>query len=333
MADTTVFQSATAATPPAGTVVSDEEVTTLNGSTVTAQKLQRLILALRTGDATAEDIDSDSRLPVADAVVAAALASILTSVDGLEGYTDAIEAKLDTLHADVDGLEGKDFATQTTAAAILAKLIAAPSTEAKQDTANTSLASILTSVDGLEALTALLATAAQIGEVQASPTANTVLARLKTLEGYLDGVEGLLTTIRDNADTLESNTTGLATQATLASILSDLQAKADLAETQPVSAAQAAGPSSATQAGTSVTVGTSSSTLVSANGARKLLVITNDHATQIVYLRLGASAAVANQGIRLNAAGGSVTIRGDEYTGEVRAIASGASTVVTLSEV
>lgn len=96
---------------------------------------------------------------------------------------------------------------------------------------------------------------------------------------------------------------------------------------------QGAGPSTATQAGTSVTVGTSSTTLVSANASRKLLVISNDHATNILYVRLGASAAVANQGIRLNAAGGSLTLRGDEYTGEVRAIASGASTVVTLSEV
>jgi hypothetical protein len=53
-----------------------------------------------------------------------------------------------------------DPATQTTLAAILAKLIAAPATEAKQDTGNTSLASIIT----------LLATQA----------------------GYLDGVETLL---------------------------------------------------------------------------------------------------------------------------------------------
>lgn len=36
-----------------------------------------------------------------------------------------------------------DFATQTTVAAILAKLIAAPATEAKQDTGNTALANIL----------------------------------------------------------------------------------------------------------------------------------------------------------------------------------------------
>lgn len=41
-----------------------------------------------------------------------------------------------------------DPATQTTLAAILAKLIAAPASEAKQDTGNTSLASIKTAVEG-----------------------------------------------------------------------------------------------------------------------------------------------------------------------------------------
>lgn len=58
-----------------------------------------------------------------------------------------------------------DFATQTTLAAILAKIITAPSTEVKQDALN-----------------------ALIGEVQASPTANTLLARLKSLEDKIDAI-------------------------------------------------------------------------------------------------------------------------------------------------
>ena len=62
-------------------------------------------------------------------------------------------------------IKSKDFATQTTAAAILAKLIAAPATEAKQD-----------------------ALAALIGEVDADPTANTLLARLKSLEDKIDAI-------------------------------------------------------------------------------------------------------------------------------------------------
>ena len=62
-------------------------------------------------------------------------------------------------------LNSKDFATETTLAAILAKIIEAPATEAKQ--------------------TAL---AALIGEVQAAPTANTLLARLKSLEDKIDAI-------------------------------------------------------------------------------------------------------------------------------------------------
>ncbi|HHV25556.1 MAG TPA: hypothetical protein GXX65_14050, partial [Methanosarcina sp.] len=62
-------------------------------------------------------------------------------------------------------IEGKDFATQTTLAQILAKLISAPATEAKQTALNT-----------------------LIGEVQAAPTANTLLARLKSLEDKIDAI-------------------------------------------------------------------------------------------------------------------------------------------------
>ena len=62
-------------------------------------------------------------------------------------------------------IKSKDFATQTTLAAILAKIISAPATEAKQD-----------------------ALAALIGEAQASPTANTLLARIKSLEDKIDAI-------------------------------------------------------------------------------------------------------------------------------------------------
>ena len=96
----------------------------------------------------------------------------------------------------LNDIKGKDFATQTTLEAILAKLIATPATEAKQDT-------LISHVDGMEsALASILAKlidapateakqdalAALIGEVQASPTANTLLARLKSLEDKIDAI-------------------------------------------------------------------------------------------------------------------------------------------------
>lgn len=79
-----------------------------------------------------------------------------------------------------------------------------------------------------------------------------------------------------------------------------------------------------------VSVGTSDTLLVAANPYRVELTITNDHATQIVWLAFGATAEVS-KGIRLNAAGGADNI--GAYTGAVRAIASGPATNVTFSEV
>src|SRR5689334_8050386 len=64
MADDVLLQSGTLATPPAGTRVSTEEVTTLNGVTVSAQALQRAILAVRTGNGTASDVTPAAPFPV-----------------------------------------------------------------------------------------------------------------------------------------------------------------------------------------------------------------------------------------------------------------------------
>lgn len=80
-----------------------------------------------------------------------------------------------------------------------------------------------------------------------------------------------------------------------------------------------------------VTVGTSTTSLVAANPQRVEITICNDHATQVLYLSLGTAAAVASTGIRVNGAGGSYTTRA--YTGAIQAIASGATTVVTITEI
>lgn len=77
-------------------------------------------------------------------------------------------------------------------------------------------------------------------------------------------------------------------------------------------------------------VGVASAQLVAANPDRVEITICNDHATNVVYLSLGGTAAVGS-GIRINAAGGSYTTAA--YTGAINAIASGATTTVTISEV
>lgn len=78
-----------------------------------------------------------------------------------------------------------------------------------------------------------------------------------------------------------------------------------------------------------VSIGTNSALVVDALGDRRTVVIGNDHATNVVYLSLGA-AAVAGEGIRLNPAGGTVIL--DNYSGPIYAIASDASTSVIYVE-
>jgi hypothetical protein len=104
----------------------------------------------------------------------------------------ATSAKQDIIITHIDGVEtalttlnSKDLATQTTLAQILAKIIDAPATEAKQTELN-----------------------ALIGEVQDVPTANTLLARLKNLETKVDAIiadgiklSGSIETVVDNPAT------------------------------------------------------------------------------------------------------------------------------------
>jgi hypothetical protein len=118
------------------------------------------------------------------------------------GVGDATAAKQDTGNTSLATIAGKDFATQTTLAALLAKVIAAPSTEAKQDS---------------------------------------IITLLTTLLGYTDGIESLLTTL---------NSKDFATQTTEAAILAKLiaapatEAKQDTGNT---SLATIAGKDFATQ--------------------------------------------------------------------------------------
>ena len=68
----------------------------------------------------------------------------------------------------------------------------------------------------------------------------------------------------------------------------------------------------------SVTVGSTSTLVRAAEASRKLLVLVND-SDVVLFLSLG-SAAVMNQGIRLNANGGNIVLENPIYTGNVYAI-------------
>jgi hypothetical protein len=86
-----------------------------------------------------------------------------------------------------------------------------------------------------------------------------------------------------------------------------------------------------------VSVLVTSTTVAAANISRRELTIVNDHATQVLYLALNTTdgstvpSAVANSGIRLNAAGGSWTT--NAYKGPVAGISVGGTSVVTVAEI
>lgn len=149
------------------------------------------------------------------------LNTLATQTDGLEGFTDGIEGLLTTIRDNADTVESllttlstKDFATQTT------------------------LAGVLAAVDELEA---------RVGEVAASPTANTVQDRLKgikstldTIQTNTDTVETLLTNIGNNTDGLEGFTDGIETLLTsingavdgVETLLTTIRDNADTVESQ-----------------------------------------------------------------------------------------------------
>jgi len=89
------------------------------------------------------------------------------------------------------------------------------------------------------------------------------------------------------------------------------------------------GVSSATT--TKVSVGATDTQVLVANSARKFAVFVNDSDT-VIYLDLSAT-AVINEGIRLNANGGSYEINLlNLYTGEVSAISSVATKNLCVTE-
>jgi len=77
-----------------------------------------------------------------------------------------------------------------------------------------------------------------------------------------------------------------------------------------------------------VSVGNTSTSVLSANANRALAILVNDSDEEI-YVYYGAT-AVINEGIRLNAEGGSVVE--DNYTGVITAICSSGSKNLTVTE-
>lgn len=88
-----------------------------------------------------------------------------------------------------------------------------------------------------------------------------------------------------------------------------------------------------TPASSVVNVGTTSTTLLSSNTSRKYALLVND-SDEDVYIKLGAT-AVLNQGIRINANGGSYELslgNGNLYTGSVNGICLSGSKKILVTE-
>ena len=97
--------------------------------------------------------------------------------------------------------------------------------------------------------------------------------------------------------------------------------------TNPVSVASEKASSSSTSG--KVSVGNTSTSILSSNGSRKAAIIVND-SNETVYLNLSGT-AVINEGIRLNAKGG--VHREEMYTGAIFGICASGSKNVTVTEI
>lgn len=86
-----------------------------------------------------------------------------------------------------------------------------------------------------------------------------------------------------------------------------------------------------TATNTKVAVGSSSTSVLVANTDRRFAILVND-SNEDIYIALGAT-AILNQGIRLNAAGGSLEINSTNlYTGAITAICASGSKNLTVCE-
>jgi hypothetical protein len=103
--------------------------------------------------------------------------------------------------------------------------------------------------------------------------------------------------------------TGASTEFTLAAILAALKGPTAAVVTRP-------------------SVGAGSTQILAANAARKSVVITNEHATQDLYIKHGAGASTTSYTWVAQSGFGTVRIPQPAYTGAIEAIYSGGGTQV-----
>ena len=185
-----------------------------------------------------------------------------------------LEEKLEAVRVLLNTLAGEDFATQTTLAQILAKMIASPATEAKQDV-------IAGHVDGVETLLTTLtgkdfATQTTLAQILAKMIANpATAAKQDMIAGHVDDVETLLTAIKDT-DGIKKITDTVST---------DMTSRFDTIKAAPV-----VGAKTVTTSAAEVFAG------ASRLASRYLMAVTNE-SSQIIYW--GPSGVTVANGFRL----------------------------------
>lgn len=215
----------------------------------------------------------------------------------------ATEAKQDTANTSLASLVTQTDGVEASLTSILAKIIAAPATEAKQDTGNTSLASILAKIIAAPATEAK------------QDTGNTSLASLVT---QTDGIEASLSSIDAGTPAALGQTTMASSQPIV--IASD-QTVLPVKETR-----------AATSAVTSVADTDSNTTLLASNAARLGATIYNE-STVDLHAKLGATASLTSYTIKIAPSGYYEVPFG--YTGVIDGIwtsnASGSARITELS--
>jgi hypothetical protein len=144
-----------------------------------------------------------------------------------------------------------------------------------------------------------------IGEVQATPTEYTLLRRLKDLLTAVNALQTGTETIQDIIDKIAGFQTGAETIQDIIDKIAGFQTGAETIQ-DVIDAIDDTVPTSVGQSPSGVNVTVASTEILAANADRTGAILVNDSDT-VLYLAIGQT-AVLNQGIRLNAHGGSLVL-------------------------
>jgi len=269
----------------------------------------------------------------------AAIEALITTANIVHGDSNS---KLATIDADTDAIK---TAIEGTLAVNVAD-VTGLATHAKQDT-------IIGHVDGLEGILTvvaghLLTIDADTNDMKIDLAASEILqtstnTKLDTLENTLTAIDSDTGDISDNTLSIDGNTDTTATQVT------SMNSKITACNTGAIAGTVAVTHAALTELGTAISGGVMSQThlrhsnavsgkvsvlntsteIVSITVSRASLYIVND-SDAVIYLGID-EAAVMNEGVRLNAYGGSFT--DESYNGVVNGITAVTGKNVTVCEV